>query len=323
MENDGQLATRRNIKGADGVYFLFKMRATEGDVHAFTRRSRGKFNGEGKEWPCSESWERCEEFDADAAWRDMAGIPGASFEVKRTKEGRPVGIVARAEEGVEKALFGALLGVARSRGLSIAAPERGLLLGTPDEPEKRAGAWLTLRKGMLLDRLQRAGGLEFRLFAQTKQELCYIAFRFPVQAKGSAIDFVEFARAELWPDEKLECHVGWLSVVGPDGAYRLNVNWEDWGKHSQWIPDFSGPGVSVVLSHRASYLMALRAPREKSLVEVGLFHPAVVVCIPDPVDRFVSLRLANHRLTERVPREVVEALKEAKARNAAEKERAE
>ena len=69
----------------------------------------------------------------------------------------------------------------------------------------------------------------------------------------------------------------------------------------------------MVLSHRCAFRMALRTPKERSLVDVGMWHPVVVHAIPDPVDRFASLRLVNHRLTKRVPREVVEELKAAKA----------
>ena len=296
MANDGQLAERRNTTGTGCVYFLFKMRAAEGDVHAFTRRSRGKFNGEGKEWPGAESWERCGAFDAEGVLREMGEIPGASLKVKRAQDGRPVGIVARSVTGGEKALFGALLGVARSRGLSIAAPERGLLLGTPEEPEKRAEAWMALRKKDLVFQMQKARGLDYLPLGRTVAEWSYVvlpsSIDFRSEETGRPDRFLELAKHALYPDELLVCHPGWLSVQGPNGVYRVNFNWEVRGKHDPRIPDFREPGCPMMHVRRATYRMALRAPKEKSLVD---------------------LRLANHRLTERVPHEVVEELKAAKA----------
>ena len=40
-----------------------------------------------------------------------------------------------------------------------------------------------------------------------------------------------------------------------------------------------------------------------------MFDPRVVACIPDLADRYASLALFNHKLTKRVPRDVVEELK--------------
>lgn len=327
MKDDGQLVALRGERGAGGVFFLFKMRAADGDAHAFTRRSRGIFAGEGREWPCTESRERCGEFDVPGVMAALDGAQRVAFEMKRSNEGRIVGIVAQAEEGGEKALFGALLGVARARGLSIAAPERGLLLGTPEEPEKRAEAWMTLRKREIIPQIQKAKGFDVLPLGRTATELCFVVLVSEMtlwwEGNGRPSRLLELVTNALYPDERLECHLGWLSVVGPNGVYRLNFNWEVRGKHDPRIPDFRKPGCPMVRVRRATYRMSLRASQEKSLVEVGLFHPAVVECIPDPLDRFVSLRLANHRLTDRVPREVVEELKAAKARDAAEKERAE
>lgn len=296
-----------------GPYFLFKMKAAAGDAHAFTRRSRGMFGGEEAAWPCAESWERCDVFDMSEVREMLAVIPGASFEEKRMPNGRIVGIVARAEDGGENTLFGALLKVARLSGLSIAVPEHGLLLGTPEAPEERAEAWMQLRKKMLLEQFQAAGSLDYFPLWKSETEWCFIVFCSSWGQGGSARELCNQARSARYPDEQLECHVGWFSIVGPGEAYRFLFNWEVRGNHAMWIPDFREPDCPMVLSHRAAYRMALRAPQERSLVEVGLFHPTVVECIPGPLDRFVSLRLANHRLTERVPREVVEALKAAKA----------
>lgn len=315
------------------MYSFFVFKARQNYLREFVARvpeARSGFwadriRGDAETWPNPVAMEEFGDLGKDGRdrfWEALnrqaafACIPLAFAEAMLDRTPKWTGIVVRASARWREPLLAAVLGVAREQGLCVADPLYGIVLFTPEDPALRPRVWLQQRKKAVIGQLQRAGRLAFHRLWQTDRELCYIAFHWEredlISSKEPKI-FLERARAAVLPDERLECHAGRVVISGPEDIYRLQVNWEGRGKHASWIPDFRELGCPMVQSHRASYRMALRGPEERSLVVEGMDHPAVAASIPDPLDRFVSLRLANHRLTDRVPREVVEELKKAKA----------
>lgn len=176
----------------------------------------------------------------------------------------------------------------------------------------RASVWLKERRPSLLDALQRLGGRLVFALPSVALESFYVvvdASRYGKPESKRAMLFREELGRCLWPGERLVPFAGRLVVEGPKDTYRFHFNWEGNGKHAAWTADFREPECPIIPTRRSSMRMILRTPSPRSLAEVGMAHPVVVECIPDPADRYASLHYCNRKLTGRVPREVVEELK--------------
>ena len=250
----------------------------------------------------------------------LGGFPYWFWEEKRrynssANKFETVGIIVKRPIQERERLLAALLGVAQTHGLSLADPLFGLLWMSPAEEERRANVWMKGRRPLLLDDLQRLGRRQFFALSHTSTESFYVvvdASRYGKPESKRAMQFREELGRFLWPGERLVPFAGRLVVEGPEGAYRFHFNWEGNGKHASWTADFREPECPIIPTRRSSMRMLLRTPSPHSLVEVGMLHPVVAECIPDPADRYTSLYFCNRKLLDRVPREVVEQLKAAK-----------
>lgn len=178
--------------------------------------------------------------------------------------------------------------------------------------EVRPGVWMEARRPSLLDALQRLRGRLFFALPRLAAESFYVVVDTSRSGKPEskrAVKFREELGGCLWPGERIVPFAGRLVVEGPGSAYRFHFNWEGNGKHAAWTADFREPECPIIPTRRSSMRMILRTPSPRSLTEVGMAHPVVVECIPDPADRYASLHFCNRKLTSRVPQEVVEELK--------------
>lgn len=179
------------------------------------------------------------------------------------------------------------------------------------------------RRLQLLDNLQRYGHRRIFALPHTGTESFYVVTEGTRDKKpvpGRAVRFREQLQRCLSPGERLVPFAGRLVVEGPDGSYRFHFNWEGNGKHASWTADFREADCPIIPTRRSPIRMLRKTPSVRSLAEVGMAHPVVVECIPDPGDRYASLYFCNRKLTDRVPREVVEELKAKVAAKGAPKE---
>ena len=234
-----------------------------------------------------------------------------------SKKFRDVGVVVKGHIRDRETLFTNLLGFARRNGLSIADPICGLLLVTPVNEQLRGQTWLRLRKVEVLEWLFRSGaGCHhiFHLFTHDTESFFVGSnqTRNGRPESPAAIHFREKVKEALLPDETLELHWGRVSILGPEESYRIHLNWEGCGRNAEFTADFRDPACLIVRHKR----IPARVMWRRGLVggidpsaPIGMFDPRIVALIPDPVDRYASLCLFNHKLTERVPREIVEELR--------------
>lgn len=262
-------------------------------------------------------WEMCGAFDeaeflGAVAKREVLSRMGReAFEARRTDGGEALGMVVRWTGRDREEVFGALLDVARELGWSIADPLFGVVLATPPEADRRAEWWLKGRRQQLTAWLFSQGGIWIVALPSGETETRYAvvnAERYGKPTPEQAAGFRSALKKGLFPDETLELHRGRVTVAGPGGAYRIQFDWEGNGKHSRFTVDFRGEGCPIVELGRSPAVMAKRTPSARSLVAVGMEHPVVAKCIPDPADRYASLHFCNRKLTKRVPREINEKL---------------
>lgn len=307
-------------------FFLFKSAGIENGaistetVLRFTERGTGWSK---VEWPAEETIKCCASFDADGFEAKMGndavlsripvhglsrvwvrGTADTSFEA---------GLVVKCHVRDRENMFAALLGFARKHGLSIADPCFGLILLTSEREDIRGPTWLRLRRQQVTEWFSQTNSKVGLICLGTHlAEDYYVAVhgrRSGTVASSSAVRFRETVKETLFPDEKLEFHRGRIVLVGPGGAYKIHFDWEGCGKTAEWTADFREPDCPIVpLGRMSARLLRKRRCRDRGF-PVGMFDPRVVACIPDPADRYASLALFNHKLTKRVPRDVVEELK--------------
>lgn len=209
-------------------------------------------------------------------------------------------------------LFAALLGVAQRHGFSLADPLFGVLWATPAEEARRGGIWLRSRRSWLMDDLQRRGHRRFFALLRAEAEAFYIVEdggkRCGKPKAEKAASFREHLARALWPGERLVPFPGRLIVEGLGGSYRFHFNWEGNGKHARFTADFRESECPIAELGRSSIHMLRRTPSRRSLVDVGMEHPAVVELVPDPAERYTMLYFANRKLRKRLPKALVEEL---------------
>lgn len=310
-------------------FFIYKEKP--GAMFEFSPEGRFPFGRSvGREWPSDDTLERCAvikdaELDAilknDPVLKDLTCFDQSTkwrFGAAGKDGRRPmetVGATVKAPVRERERLFCALLGLAQRYGFSLADPLFGLLWASPVEEERRPIVWMRGRWPLILDEFQRCGRRQIFALPHGQTESFYVVVEKPCSGKPTserALRFREDLGRCLWPGERLVAFAGRLALEGPDGAYRIHFNWEDNGKHASWTADFREPECPVIPTHRSPIRMLLRTPSARSLVAVGMEHPVVAECIPDPADRHASLYFCNRKLTKRVPREVVEELKAKK-----------
>lgn len=307
-------------------FFLFKSARIENGaistetVLRFTQRGTGwsKF-----EWPAEETLKCCAPFDAGGCRADMGNDAVLSrIPVRRISrvvgygpddKSFEAGLVVKCHVRDRENMFAALLGFSRKHGLSIADPCFGLLLLTSEREDIRGLTWLRLRRQQVADWFsQMVGKTSLFCMGHHWNEDYYIVVHGRKSGKTNseaAIRFRNAVREISFPDERLEPFPGRIDLVGPDHAYTIHFNWEGCGKTAEWTADFREPDCPIVpLGRISARLLRKRRCRDEGF-PVGMFDPRVVACIPDPADRYASLALFNHKLTKRVPRDVVEELK--------------
>lgn len=283
-------------------------------------------------WPCGEKLGRCAVLGED----ELKALQGCNpllagfkhfrewhekwrFDAER-KHHETVGVVVKLPVQERERLFAAVLDAAFRQGFSLVDPLFGVLLATPAEKELRPGMWLKCRRHQILDEVQRYGKRKIYALPHTLSESFYVVLecrRYGKPVAVRALCLKENLLHCLWPGERLVPHLGRLVVEGPGGAYRLHFDWEGNGKHAAWTTDFRDPACPIVPTKRSPHRMVRRTPSPRSLAAVGMGHPVVVACIPDPADRYASLHFRNRKLLRRVPREVIAALEsEVRAKDA-------
>jgi len=179
--------------------------------------------------------------------------------------------------------------------------------------------FINIRKAPILSRLISAlpRMMTFRLFKPVAAECFYVVVlgqRYGGKPSASpAIRFMDVLRESLLPTEHLEFHNGRIVLVGISGTYRLHFNFEGYGKHAGWTADFRDPACPIVPLRRISIRMLRKQKGHSDTPPRGMFDPRIIACIPDPADRYASLLLGNHKLTERVPREILEEVAPGRA----------
>ena len=309
-------------------FFLFKSAGIEnGSLSVATRM---KFTARGIrgfefQWPGQAVMEVCAPFDF--AWcrtvlaEDpvLSRLPACRFSEEwhygsETPSRRhDMGLVVKCHVRDRENMFAALLGFARKHGLSIADPCFGLILLTSEREDIRGSTWLRLRRQQVTEWFSQTNSKVGLICLGTHlAEDYYVAVhgpRYGTVTSSSAVRFRETVKETLFPDEKLEFHQGRIVLVGPGGAYKIHFDWEGCGKNAGWTADFRDADCPIIPLGRISARMLRRKYSRDRGFPVGMFDPRVVACIPDPGDRYASLALFNHKLTKRVPRDVVEELK--------------
>lgn len=327
----GDAGKKRRCAMMEYPFFLYKEKP--GAVFGFSPKERFPFGRSVESnWPSHDHLERCEAINGQA-WKELlnrdpllAGLPAHATETKWRcgpigKDGRrvveDVGVTVKIPVQERERLFGALLGVAQKHGLSLADPLFGVLWATPAEEERRANVWMRVRRPQLLDDLERRRGRQFCAFHRAESEMCYgvveVERHFGKASPEEARRFRGDLRRCLWPGERMVPFPGRLVVEGPGGVYRFHFNWEGCGNHAQFTADFREEGCPIVELGRSSMGMLRRTPSARSLVAVGMEHPAVAELVPDPAERYTMLHFANRKLEKRLPRALVAELKAAKA----------
>ena len=313
-------------------FFLFKSAGIENA--ALNRETRLRFVKRGRrfsafEWPSDEALKSCAPFDTEQCRADMSCHPVLSrvFDQQtstvrysgESEQTKVVGFVVKCHVRDRETIFAALLEFARKHGLSIADPCFGLLLLTSEREDIRGLTWLRLRRQQVIDWFsQMVKQVGISCLGHHEAEDYYVVVhgrKSGTAASSSAIRFHDSVKEVLFPDEMLEFHSGRIVLVGPGGIYKIHFNWESCGKNAEWTADFREPDCPLVLLRRISIRQLRRLYPSEAGFPVGMFDPRVVDCIPDPADRYASLALFNHKLTKRVPRNVVEELEEKRRKN--------
>ena len=307
-------------------FFLFKSNGLEAKGFSpvnrlFFNRAKSDFDFS---WPTGDVLANCADFNYGSCmaeiWQDpfLSQLPDWAFAEERlliNGQMRTCGIVVRSHVRNRENLFAALLGFARRKGLSIADPCFGFLLITPQDDSIRERTWMRLRRIDILDWIQQtAKPSPSCLFSlgEHDAESFYVLVgdaRYGKPQSKMALYFREALKEALYPDEHLELFRGRIAIAGPNEAYRIHFNWEGCGKHSGWTADFTDPESPIVPLGRISIRMLKKHVEELKVFPLGMFDPRIMERIPDPVDRYASLALWNHKLTKRIPREVLDDYK--------------
>lgn len=308
-------------------FFLFKSNGQE--VRGFSQKNRLCFNRAKSDfdlsWPTGDLLADCADFNYGPCmaeiWQDpvLSQLPDWAFAKEChlfNGQMRTCGIVVRSHVRDREKLFAALLVFARRNGLSIADPCFGFLLITPQDDSIRERTWMRLRRMDILDWIKQTtkpGPSCLFSLGEHKAESFYVLVgggRYGKPQSKMALRFREVLKEALYPDENLELFRGRVVIAGPNEAYRIHFNFEGCGKHAGFTADFRDPSCPIVPLGRISIRMLRHQMRcARNSPPPGMFDPRIMERIPDPADRYASLLLKNHKLFRRVPRAIIEELK--------------
>ncbi len=307
-------------------FFLFKSNGLE--AKGFSPKNRFCFNRAKSDfdfsWPAGDILADCADFNYGSCmaeiWQDpvLSQLPDWAFAEERhwiNGQMRTCGIVVKSHVRDRENLFATLLGFARRNGLSIADPSFGFLLITPQNDSIRERTWMRLRRIDILDWIKQTtkpGPSRLFSLGEHNAESFYALVGGGCYGKPQskmALRFREALKEALFPDEHLELFRGRVVIAGPNEAYRIHFNWEGCGKQSGWTADFTDPEAPIVPLGRISIRMLKKHVVEFKRFPPGMFDPRIMERIPDPADRYASLALWNHKLTKRIPREILDDYK--------------